>query len=240
MPSLSLSLVSALHRALRLATERHHEHATLEHLLLALIDESEAALVMRACNVDLDALRAMLTKHVEEEPATLTIEADEEAKPTTGFQRVVQRAVLHVQNSGRDKVTGSNVLVSLFSERESHAVHFLHRLSMTRLDAVNYMSHGITKRPGTATTFDLDELSSVEAYVETLRSLIERWCDERRLRALSRILPGYLAIGEMAGWPDLYESLKATRELGKDAYSPGDWDILNKLIRGAERIIHFR
>jgi ATP-dependent Clp protease ATP-binding subunit ClpA len=137
-----------LHRAIRLASERHHEYATLEHLLLALVDDSDAAQVMRACNVDLDALRAGLAKYVDEDLATLTIEDGEDAKPTTGFQRVVQRAVLHVQNSGRDEVTGANVLVALFSERESHAVYFLQEQNMSRLDAVNYMSHGIAKRPG--------------------------------------------------------------------------------------------
>jgi len=148
MPSLSRSLEQALHRAIRLASERHHEYATLEHLLLALVDDSDAAQVMRACNVDLDALRCGLAKYVDEDLATLTIEDGEDAKPTTGFQRVVQRAVLHVQNSGRDEVTGANVLVALFSERESHAVYFLQEQNMSRLDAVNYMSHGIAKRPG--------------------------------------------------------------------------------------------
>jgi ATP-dependent Clp protease ATP-binding subunit ClpA len=148
MPSLSRSLEQALHRAIRLASERHHEYATLEHLLLALVDDADAAQVMRACNVDLDALRTALTKYVDEDLATLTIEDGEDAKPTTGFQRVVQRAVLHVQNSGRDEVTGANVLVALFSERESHAVYFLQEQNMSRLDAVNYMSHGIAKRPG--------------------------------------------------------------------------------------------
>ena len=148
MPSLSRSLEQALHRAIKQASERHHEYATLEHLLLALIDDTDAAQVMRACNVDMDALRAGLSKYIDEDLSTLTIEDGEDAKPTTGFQRVVQRAVLHVQNSGRDEVTGANVLVALFSERESHAVYFLQEQNMSRLDAVNYMSHGIAKRPG--------------------------------------------------------------------------------------------
>jgi ATP-dependent Clp protease ATP-binding subunit ClpA len=151
MPSLSRSLEQALHRAIRLASERHHEYATLEHLLLALVDDSDAAQVMRACNVDLEKLRLGLTKYIDEELATLTIDDGEDAKPTTGFQRVVQRAVLHVQNSGREEVTGANVLIALFSERESHAVYYLQEQNMTRLDAVNYMSHGIAKRPGMST-----------------------------------------------------------------------------------------
>src|ERR1700759_3085123 len=148
MPSLSRSLEQALHRAIRLASERHHEYATLEHLLLALVDDSDAAQVMRPCNVDLDALRAGLAKYVVEDLATLTIEDGEDAKPTTGFQRVVSRAVLHVQNSGRDELTGAIVLVALFTERESHAVYFLQKQNMNRLDAVSYISHGIAKRPG--------------------------------------------------------------------------------------------
>jgi len=148
MPSLSRSLEQALHRAIRLASDRHHEFATLEHLLLALTDDPDAQQVMKACNVDVDSLRKSLQKYVDEELITLVIEDGEDAKPTTGFQRVVQRAVLHVQNSGRDEVTGANVLVALFTERESHAVYFLQEQNMTRLDAVSYISHGIAKRPG--------------------------------------------------------------------------------------------
>ncbi len=148
MPSLSRSLEQALHRAIKLASDRHHEYATLEHLLLALVDDGDAQQVMKACNVNLDALRITLRKYVDEELVTLVIEDGEDAKPTTGFQRVVQRAVLHVQNSGRDEVTGANVLVALFTERESHAVFFLQEQNMTRLDAVSYISHGIAKRPG--------------------------------------------------------------------------------------------
>src|SRR5436305_9771005 len=148
MPSLSRSLEQALHRAIKLASDRHHEYATLEHLLLALIDDGDAQQVMKACNVNLAALRTTLRKYVDEELVTLVIEDGEDAKPTTGFQRVVQRAVLQVQNSGRDEVTGANVLVALFTERESHAVFFLQEQNMTRLDAVSYISHGIAKRPG--------------------------------------------------------------------------------------------
>src|SRR5947209_6083683 len=148
MPSLSRSLEQALHRAIKLASDRHHEYATLEHLLLALIDDGDAQQVMKACNVNFDLLRQSLRKYVDEELVTLVIEDREDAKPTTGFQRVVQRAVLHVQNSGREEVTGANVLVALFTERESHAVYFLQEQNMTRLDAVSYISHGIAKRPG--------------------------------------------------------------------------------------------
>src|ERR1700749_3324760 len=148
MPSLSRSLEQALHHPIKLASDRHHEYATLEHLLLALIDDSDANQVMKACNVDMDGLCKEGEEHIYQDLSTLVLEDSEEAKPTTGFQRVVQRAVLHVQNSGRDEVTGANVLVALFTERESHAVYFLHEQNMNRLDAVSYISHGIAKRPG--------------------------------------------------------------------------------------------
>jgi len=148
MPSLSRSLEQALHHAIKLASDRHHEYATLEHLLLSLIDDTDASQVMKACNVDMDALKKAVQKYIDEDLATLVMDESEEAKPTTGFQRVVQRAVLHVQNSGRDEVTGANVLVALFTERESHAVYFLQEQNMNRLDAVSYISHGIAKRPG--------------------------------------------------------------------------------------------
>jgi len=141
-------LEQALHHAIKLASDRHHEYATLEHLLLALMDDTDASQVMKACNVDMDALRKAVQKYADEDLATLVMDTAEEAKPTTGFQRVVQRAVLHVQNSGRDEVTGANVLVALFTERESHAVYFLQEQNMNRLDAVSYISHGIAKRPG--------------------------------------------------------------------------------------------
>jgi ATP-dependent Clp protease ATP-binding subunit ClpA len=148
MPSFSRSLEQSLHRALALANERHHEYATLEHLLLALIDDQDAAAVMRACNVDLEKLKRNLVDYIDGELENLVMEADDDSKPTTGFQRVIQRAVIHVQSSGREEVTGANVLVAIFAERESHAAYFLQEQDMTRYDAVNYISHGIAKRPG--------------------------------------------------------------------------------------------
>lgn len=148
MPTFSPSLEKALHQALTFANERHHEYATLEHLLLALIDDADAAAVMGACNVDLDALRKTLLEYVDNELSNLVTGYDEDSKPTSGFQRVIQRAVIHVQSSGREEVTGANVLVAIFAERESHAAYFLQEQEMTRYDAVNYISHGIGKRPG--------------------------------------------------------------------------------------------
>ncbi len=148
MPTFSQSLEQSLHRALAIANERHHQYATLEHLLLSLLDDSDAAAVMRACNVDLDKLRGSLVNYLETEFENLVVEGGEDSKPTAGFQRVIQRAVIHVQSSGREEVTGANVLVAIFAERESHAAYFLQEQDMTRYDAVNYISHGIAKRPG--------------------------------------------------------------------------------------------
>jgi len=146
--SFSTSLEQALHRALEHANERSHEYATLEHLLLALLDDSDASAVMRACDVDLDELREKLTDYVDNELEGLILNDNGEAQPTAGFQRVIHRAVVHVQSSGREEVTGANVLVAIFAERESHAAFFLQEQDMTRFDAVNYISHGIAKRPG--------------------------------------------------------------------------------------------
>jgi ATP-dependent Clp protease ATP-binding subunit ClpA len=148
VPSFSRSLEKALHQALALASERHQEYATLEHLLLALLEDQDAAAVMRACNVDLDMLRRNLVEYIDTELANLATGSDEDSKPTAGFQRVIQRAVIHVQSSGREEVTGANVLVAIFAERESHAAYFLQEQDMTRYDAVNYISHGIAKRAG--------------------------------------------------------------------------------------------
>jgi len=148
VPSFSRSLEKALHQALAFANERQQEYATLEHLLLALLDDQDAAAVMRACNVDLDVIRRNLLDYIETELDNLVTDSDEDSKPTAGFQRVIQRAVIHVQSSGREEVTGANVLVAIFAERESHAAYFLQDQDMTRYDAVNYISHGIAKRPG--------------------------------------------------------------------------------------------
>ncbi|ABQ31737.1 MULTISPECIES: ATP-dependent Clp protease ATP-binding subunit ClpA [Acidiphilium] len=145
---LSRNLEQTLHRALGFAAERRHEYATLEHLLLGLIDDADALTVLRACGVDIERLRRETTEFLDKELAGLATDRGGDPKPTAGFQRVVQRAAIHVQSSGRDEVTGANVLVALFSERESHAVYFLQAQDMTRLDAVNFISHGIAKSPG--------------------------------------------------------------------------------------------
>jgi len=145
VPGFSSKLEKTLHRALALASEHRHEFATLEHLLLALTEDDDGLAVMNACTVNVDELRNDLESHLEEELADLVLEQFEDPKPTAGFQRVVQRALIHVQSSGREEVTGANVLVAIFAERESHAVYFLQKQNMTRLDAVSYISHGVAK-----------------------------------------------------------------------------------------------
>src|SRR5689334_15401004 len=149
---LSRNLEKSLHRALAHANERRHEYATLEHLLLALTEDQDAVAVLRACSVDLDRLRREVLNYVDSELANLVAAHGDDAKPTASFQRVLQRAAIHVQSSGREEVTGANVLVAMFAERESHAVYFLQEQDMTRFDAVNYISHGIAKAPGRSET----------------------------------------------------------------------------------------
>ncbi|HEX9489208.1 MAG TPA: Clp protease N-terminal domain-containing protein, partial [Stellaceae bacterium] len=149
---LSRNLEKTLHRALAYANERRHEYATLEHLLLALTEDQDAVAVLRACTVDIEKLRRDLTGYVDNELVNLVSNNVEDAKPTASFQRVLQRAAIHVQSSGREEVTGANVLVAMFAERESHAVYFLQEQDMTRFDAVNYISHGIAKAPGRSET----------------------------------------------------------------------------------------
>ena len=159
MPTFSQSLEKALHQALTIANERHHEYATLEHLLLALIDDRDAGAVMRACNVDIVQLKKTVTDYIDRELDNLVTGYDEDSKPTAAFQRVIQRSVIHVQSSNRDEVTGANVLVAIFAERESHAAYFLQEQQMTRYDAVNYISHGISKRSGVS-----DDLTEGKAH----------------------------------------------------------------------------
>ena len=150
MPGFSHNLEETLHRALALANERRHELVTLEHLLLSLTEDQDAAAVLRACGVDIPRLHESLATYLDEEFENLVGKSDEDAKPTAGFHRVVQRALIHVQSSGREDVTGANILVAMFSERESQSVFFLQEQEMSRLDAVNYISHGIAKVPGAA------------------------------------------------------------------------------------------
>ena len=145
MPSFAQSLEKTLHAALAQASERSHEYATLEHLLLALIDDADASKVMQACGVELGDLAEVVRQYLDQEYQSLKTKDKGDPAPTAGFQRVIQRAILHVQSSGKDTVTGANVLVALFSERDSYAVYFLQQQDMSRLDAVSFISHGIGK-----------------------------------------------------------------------------------------------
>src|SRR5947208_1902621 len=145
MPSFARELEQTLHNALGEASKRRHEYATLEHLLIALIDDEHASKVMTACGVSRDELRTSVKQYLDNELGALVADSATDPTPTSGFQRGVQRAILHVQSSGRDEVTGANVLVALFSERESYAVYFLQQQDMSRLDAVSYISHGVGK-----------------------------------------------------------------------------------------------
>jgi len=137
----------SLHMAFVEARQKRHEFITVEHLLLALLDNPTAAEVLRACGANMDELRKNLTQHIVEQTPRIAADREVDTQPTLGFQRVIQRAILHVQSSGKKEVTGANVLVAIFGEKDSHAVYFLQQQGIARLDVVNYISHGITKTP---------------------------------------------------------------------------------------------
>ncbi len=184
---LSTNLEQTLHRALALANERRHEYATLEHLLLALTEDTDAVAVLRACGVELDRLREEVTEYIDNELASLITAQVGDAKPTAGFQRVLQRAAIHVQSSGREEVTGANVLVAMFSERESHAIFFLQGQEMSRLDAVNYISHGIAKVQGEQqerTVHGADDDAGPEKVVRKGHEALDAYCVHLNKKAL--------------------------------------------------------
>ncbi len=191
MPSFSKNLEAAIHTAIAYANARRHEYATLEHLLLALIDERDAAHVMQACNVDLGKLRSALISYIDNELEMLVTEINGmEASPTRAFTRVVERAVIHVQSSGRSEVTGANLLVAIFAERESHATYFLQMQDMTRYDAVNFISHGVAKNPSfgevrsIAGSENVDDLqSSEDAGSDSRASALAKYCVNLNKRA---------------------------------------------------------
>ena len=188
MPSFSTTLEQAIHSALALANSRRHELATLEHLLLALIDEPDAERVMKACSVNLDDLRKTLTDFIDDDLSTLVTDVEgSEAVPTAAFQRVIQRAAIHVQSSGRTEVTGANVLVAIFAERESNAAYFLQEQDMTRYDAVNFIAHGVAKDPsyGEARPIqgaDEQETPKAEAG-EAKESALSKYCVDLNVKA---------------------------------------------------------
>ena len=189
MPSFSNTLERAIHAALALANTRRHELATLEHLLLALIDEPDAARVMKACNVDLEELRQTLVDFIDDDLSTLVTDVEgSEAVPTAAFQRVIQRAAIHVQSSGRSEVTGANVLVAIFAERESNAAYFLQEQDMTRYDAVNYIAHGVAKDPAYGESRPVTGAEEVEAEVsadsdEKKESALAKYCIDLNAKA---------------------------------------------------------
>ncbi|WP_439521542.1 ATP-dependent Clp protease ATP-binding subunit ClpA [Marivita sp.] len=192
MPSFSNTLEQAIHSALALANSRSHEFATLEHLLLALIDEPDAVRVMKACSVDTEELRTTLVDYIDDDLSNLVTDIEgSEAVPTAAFQRVIQRAAIHVQSSGRSEVTGANVLVAIFAERESNAAYFLQDQDMTRYDAVNFIAHGVAKnpaygesRPVTGAPEHEEETQSSEPPGEQKESALAKYCVD--LNAKSR------------------------------------------------------
>ena len=183
---LSSKLEHSLHQALSYARERNHEFGTLEHLLLALIDDQDAVAVLRACEIDLKKLKDDLSDYLDNELGNLVVNREDEPKPTSSFQRVIQRAAIHVQTSGRQEVTGANVLVSMFSERESNAVYYLQEQEMSRLDAVNYISHGISKVSGDRASEPSDGSESVnreDKEIKKGRDALDAYCVDLNKKA---------------------------------------------------------
>lgn len=181
MPSFSNSLETSIHKALTLANSRKHELATLEHLLLALLTEVDAMRVLNACDVDIEKLEAAIVKYLDSDLESLISQVEgAEAVPTTGFQRVIQRAAIHVQSSGRSEVTGANVLVAIFAERESHAAFFLQEQDMTRYDAVNFIAHGVAKNPKFVETRPISgsdqPQETADEKVEDKESALQKYC----------------------------------------------------------------
>ena len=188
MPSFSTTLEAAIHQAIALANERRHELATLEHLLFTLIDEPEAARVMKACGVDLNSLRGSLSDYIDTELDSLVSDVEgSEATPTTGFQRVIQRAAIHVQSSGHNEVTGGNVLVAMFAERESHAAYFLQEQDMTRYDAVNFISHGVAKDASMGEERAIQGTDDIQETSEPTRkpeeTALQKYCEDLNQKA---------------------------------------------------------
>ena len=174
MPTFSKGLEDSLHKALSIARSKNHEFSTLEHLLMAIIDDDDASLVFKHCSVDLETLKYELEGYLDNELRHIVLKDSIDVKPTTSFQRVVQRAVIHVQTSGKEEVTSANILVAIFSERESHAVYFLNKVNLSRYDVVNYLSHGMSTNSS-----DLDDLEAQEVgegKQESLTPNIDKYC----------------------------------------------------------------
>jgi ATP-dependent Clp protease ATP-binding subunit ClpA len=174
----------SLHMAFVEARQKRHEFITVEHLLLALLDNPTAAEVLRACGANMDELRKNLTQHIAEQTPRIAADREVDTQPTLGFQRVIQRAILHVQSSGKKEVTGANVLVAIFGEKDSHAVYFLQQQGIARLDVVNYISHGITKTPQ-AHQGKTEQDSEQEGQAETSNSPLDNYTQNLNALALA-------------------------------------------------------
>ncbi|HUQ26684.1 MAG TPA: ATP-dependent Clp protease ATP-binding subunit ClpA [Burkholderiales bacterium] len=175
----------SLHMAFVEARQKRHEFITVEHLLLALLDNPTAAEVLRACGANMDELRKNLTQHIAEQTPRIAADREVDTQPTLGFQRVIQRAILHVQSSGKKEVTGANVLVAIFGEKDSHAVYFLQQQGIARLDVVNYISHGITKTPQSAQGKSADQDAEQEGQAETSNSPLDNYTQNLNALALA-------------------------------------------------------
>jgi ATP-dependent Clp protease ATP-binding subunit ClpA len=177
MATFTKSLEQAISQAFKFATEKKHQYVTLEHLLLALTDETDARNVMKACNVDVDLLNENLEFYIDNELENIvTSDTKLEPQPTASFQRVIQRSIVHVQSSGKNEVTGANILVALFAERESHATFFLQEQEVTRYDVVNFISHGITKVDNFAYGGSFDSSSTTNNNKAATNSPLEMYC----------------------------------------------------------------
>ncbi|MBM3355952.1 MAG: ATP-dependent Clp protease ATP-binding subunit ClpA, partial [Betaproteobacteria bacterium] len=174
----------SLHMAFVEARQKRHEFITVEHLLLALLDNPTAAEVLRACGANMDELRKNLAQHISEQTPRIAADREVDTQPTLGFQRVIQRAILHVQSSGKKEVTGANVLVAIFGEKDSHAVYFLQQQGITRLDVVNYISHGITKTPQASPAKGAEEAGE-EAQAEAANSPLDNYTQNLNSLALA-------------------------------------------------------
>ena len=174
---LSPNLENTLRNAYQLATSRKHEYVTLEHLLYCLLDDQDGMSVLKACAVDTNSLKVSIENFISNDLENLKENFTGEPKLTNGFQRVLQRAAIHVQSSGRENVTGANMIVALFSEKESHAVYFLHQQNMTRLDAVQYISHGISKANENLETEDiLDDGTNENVQSKNSKKALDQFC----------------------------------------------------------------
>ncbi len=175
----------SLHMAFVEARQKRHEFITVEHLLLALLDNPTAAEVLRACGANMDELRKNLTQHIAEQTPRIAADREVDTQPTLGFQRVIQRAILHVQSSGKKEVTGANVLVAIFGEKDSHAVYFLQQQGIARLDVVNYISHGITKTPQAHQGNKAEQEAEQEGQAETSNSPLDNYTQNLNALALA-------------------------------------------------------